>query len=58
MKSENVTFLQDLLPEQADVKEDLGDLVEQEMQSTVETIDKAAARIQVSLVYYLYYFIV
>ncbi|XP_033628171.1 huntingtin-interacting protein 1-like isoform X1 [Asterias rubens] len=36
---------QELLPGEADVQEELGDLVDQEMQSTTDAIDKAALRI-------------
>ena len=42
-------IVQELLPGEADVQEELGDLVDQEMQSTTDAIDKAALRIAVSV---------
>ncbi|XP_071946435.1 huntingtin-interacting protein 1-like isoform X2 [Antedon mediterranea] len=37
---------QELLPKEADIKAELGDIVDQEMQNTTEAIDKATARIE------------
>ncbi|XP_033111530.1 huntingtin-interacting protein 1-like isoform X2 [Anneissia japonica] len=37
---------QELLPKEADIKAELGDIVDQEMQNTTEAIDKAASRIE------------
>ncbi|XP_078681187.1 huntingtin-interacting protein 1-like isoform X1 [Branchiostoma floridae x Branchiostoma belcheri] len=41
-----ITCAQDLIPKIADIKSELGDLVETEMSETSEAVDKAAAKIE------------